>query len=133
MTAKPDVATLVRELRATLDHIGDALVNGRYDDLITTESRLAGVVSGFEASLSGAFTAGGPTVSGSPIPRPPVAELDEALTALRRCQRLGANLTDLSTPWLVAGNPASGAYDRTGVSHGPSYGQAPSTTLQTRA
>jgi hypothetical protein len=128
MTAKPDVAALVRELRATLDHIGDALVNGRYDDLITTESRLAGVVSG----LAVTFTAAGPSV-GSAIPRPPVAELDEALIALRRCQRLGANLTELSMPWLVAGNPASGAYDRTGVSHGPTYGQAPSTTLQTRA
>jgi hypothetical protein len=131
MTAKPDVATLVRELRATLDHIGDALVNGRYDDLITTESRLAGVVSGFTASFPGSFT-DGPSV-GSTIPRPPVADIDDALTALRRCQRLGANLHELSTPWLVAGNPAAGAYDRSGHAHGQRYGQSPSTTLQTRA
>jgi hypothetical protein len=122
MTAKPDVATLVRELRATLDHIGDALVDGRYDDLITTESRLAGVVSGFAV----AFTEGA-------VPRPPFAELDDALVALRRCQRLGANLTELSRPWLVAGNPAAGSYDRSGHAQGQPYGHAPNTTLQTRA
>ena len=130
MTAKPDVATLVRELRATLDHIGDALVNGRYDDLITTESRLAGVVSGFttlSGQSGGTFAAG--LAMGTTIPRPPVAELDEALTALRRCQRLGANLNELSAPWLAVGHPASGAYDRSGQTHGQSH----STTLQTRA
>jgi hypothetical protein len=126
MTAKPDVATLVRELRATLDHIGDALVDGRYDDLMTTESRLAGVVSGFNAFFSGAFTEG-------PAPRPPFTELDEALVALRRCQRLGANLTELSAPWLVAGNPAAGSYDRSGHTQGQPYGHASNTTLQTRA
>jgi hypothetical protein len=118
MTAKPDVATLVRELRATLDHIGDALVNGRYDDLITTESRLASVVSHFaEASAAG------------PIPRPIASELEDALTALRRCQRLGANFTDLSTAWLAAGHPHSNAYDRAGRAHA----QASATTLETRA
>jgi hypothetical protein len=126
MTAKPDVATLVRELRATLDHIGDALVTGRYDDLMSTESRLAGVVSGFNTFFSAAFTEG-------PAPQPPFAELDDALVALRRCQRLGANLTELSTPWLVAGNPAAGAYDRSGHAQGQPYGHAGNTTLQTRA
>ena len=34
LITKPDVAALVRELRATLDQIGDALVNGSFDDLI---------------------------------------------------------------------------------------------------
>jgi hypothetical protein len=118
MTAKPDVATLVRELRATLDHIGDALVNGRYDDLITTESRLAGVVSGFAV----AFAEG-------TAPRMISSELDDALTALRRCQKLGSDFTELSAPWLAAGNPNAGAYDRAGRAQG----QSSSTTLQTRA
>jgi hypothetical protein len=117
MTAKPDVATLVRELRATLDHIGDALVSGRYDDLITTESRLAGVVSGFAV----AFQDGA-------VERPLSSELDDALTALRRCQRLGATLTDLGDHWLQAGYSHTNAYDRSGRSHGP----ASATTLETR-
>lgn len=118
MTATPDVATLVRELRATLDHIGDALVTGRYDDLITTESRLAAVVSGFaHASAAG------------PIPRPAVSELEDALTALRRCQRLGTTFTDMSGTWLSAGHPHSNAYDRAGRAQA----QASATTLETRA
>jgi hypothetical protein len=118
MTATPDVATLVRELRATLDHIGDALVNGRYDDLISTESRLASVVSGFAiASATG------------PLPRPVATELEDALASLRRCQRLGANFTDMSGTWLHAGHPHSNAYDRAGRAHA----QASATTLETRA
>ncbi len=119
MTAKPDVATLVRELRATLDHIGDALVSGRYDDLISTESRLAGVVSGFAV----AFTDG-------PVQRPLASELDDALTALRRCQKLGDTFTDLGERWLNIGaaHPQVGGYDRSGRSHGQA-----SSTLETRA
>jgi hypothetical protein len=118
MTAKPDVATLVRELRATLDHIGDALVSGRYDDLITTESRLAGVVSGFAVAVA----------DGS-ARRPIASELDEALTALRRCQKLGDTFSDLGDTWLNAGLPHSNAYDRAGRAHA----QASATTLETRA
>ncbi len=118
MTAKPDVATLVRELRATLDHIGDALVNGRYDDLITTESRLAAVVSGFAVALANGTNQ-----------RPAPSELDDALTALRRCQRLGANFSELGDAWLYAGNPHADAYDRSGRAHGPTS----ATTLHTRA
>ena len=48
---KPDVAALVRELRATLDQIGDALVNGSFDDLIATESRLAGRTATFDTRV----------------------------------------------------------------------------------
>ena len=120
MTAKPDVATLVRELRATLDHIGDALVNGRYDDLITTESRLAGVVSGIAVALADGTNQ-----------RPASSELDTALTALRRCQRLGATFTELGGAWLAAGNPHASAYDRAGRAHEQS--SSPATTLHTRA
>jgi hypothetical protein len=119
MTAKPDVATLVRELRATLDHIGDALVTGRYDDLITTESRLAGVVSGFAV----AFTDGR-------VQRPLASELEEALTALRRCQKLGGDFTEIGESWLNVGvaHPHVGGYDRSGRSNGQA-----SSTLETRA
>ncbi len=120
MTAKPDVATLVRELRATLDHIGDALVNGRYDGLITTESRLAGVVSGFAVAFADGT-----------IQRPASSELDDALTALRRCQRLGATFSELGGAWLTAGNPHAGAYDRSGRAHAETSASA--TTLHTRA
>jgi hypothetical protein len=118
MTATPDVATLVRELRATLDHIGDALVTGRYDDLITTESRLAGVVSGFAI----AFAEG-------TAPRVVASELDDALIALRRCQKLGTTFTELGLPWLAAGAPHANAYDRAGHTRA----HASSTTLETRA
>ena len=121
MAARPDVATLVRELRATLDQIGDALVNGHYDDLITTESRLAGVVSGFTVALADGT-----------IQRPASSELDAALTALRRCQRLGATFTELGGAWLAAGNPHAGAYDRSGRAQGQSSSAA-ATTLHTRA
>ena len=121
MTAKPDVAALVRELRATLDHIGDALVTGRYDDLITTESRLAGVVSGFAVAFS--------TAPDGQLQRPLASELDDALTALRRCQKLGDTFTDLGESWLNVGvtHPYAGAYDRSGRSHGQA-----SPTLETR-
>jgi prepilin-type processing-associated H-X9-DG protein len=118
MTAKPDVATLVRELRATLDHIGDALVSGRYDDLISTESRLAGVVSGFAVAFADGH-----------VDRPLAAELDDALTALRRCQKLGTTFTDLGETWLNVGHPHAGAYDRSGRSHG----HTSAMTLETRA
>src|SRR5262249_53877797 len=114
MTAKPDVATLVRELTATLDHIGDALVSGRYDDLITTESRLADVVSGFAVAFA----------DGS-VQRPLASELDDALTALRRCQRLGSTFTELGASWLTAGYPHSVHYDRAGRS-----AQALASTLE---
>lgn len=121
MTAKPDVASLVRELRATLDHIGDALVSGRYDDLITTESRLAGVVSGFAVAFSSS--------PDGQVQRPLASELDDALTALRRCQKLGDTFTDLGESWLNVGvtHPYAGAYDRSGRSHGQA-----SPTLETR-
>ena len=124
MTAKPDVASLVRELRATLDHIGDALVSGRYDDLITTESRLAGVVSGFAV----AFAPSNASADGQ-LQRPLASELNDALTALRRCQKLGDTFTDLGESWLNVGvtHPYAGAYDRSGRSHGQA-----SSTLETR-
>ena len=124
MTAKPDVASLVRELRATLDHIGDALVSGRYDDLITTESRLAGVVSGFAV----AFSPSNASADGQ-LQRPLASELNDALTALRRCQKLGDTFTDLGESWLNVGvtHPYAGAYDRSGRSHGQA-----SSTLETR-
>jgi hypothetical protein len=118
MTAKPDVATLVQELRATLDQIGDALVNGSFDDLITTESRLAGIVSGFNVALA----------NGTIAPDIP-SELDDALTALRRCQKLGTTFSEMGASWLAVGHPGAGAYDRSGRAHA----QASSTTIHTRA
>ena len=60
---KPDVAALVRELRATLDQIGDALVNGSFDDLIATESRLAGMAGTFSQAMSAGVLS--PAVPGS--------------------------------------------------------------------
>ena len=98
---KPDVATLVRELRATLDQIGDALVSGVFDDLISTESRLAGIAGGFSIVLG----------SGQVPPTPP-SELDAALASLRRCQRLGSTFTEVGTSWIGVGE--ANAYTRSG-------------------
>ena len=122
MSTKPDVTTLVLELRATLDHIGDALVNGAFDDLIATESRLAGIVGGF-----GLVLGDGASATAAP------SELDEALKALRRCQRLGANFTELRASELhtVWPNAAAGSYDRAGRSHAGVM--PPPTSLKTRA
>jgi hypothetical protein len=120
MTSKPDVATLVQELRATLDHIGDALVNGSFDDLIATESRLAGIVSGFNTTL---------VHGNSPLPPVSRSELDDALSALRRCQKLGATFSDLGAAWMAVGHPRAGAYDRSGRTQA----QDSSTTIHTRA
>jgi hypothetical protein len=120
MTAKPDVATLVQELRATLDHIGDALVNGSFDDLIATESRLAGIVSGFNAALIHETSA---------VPLASPSELDHALSALRRCQKLGGTFTELGAAWMAVGHPRAGAYDRSGRAQA----QDSSTTIHTRA
>jgi hypothetical protein len=106
---KPDVAALVRELRATLDQIGDALVNGSLDDLIATESRLAG--------LAGSFGPGGlghAAIGGALSPAVPPSELDAALTALRRCQRLGDSFSEVGTSWFEVGSGQ--AYTRTGRS-----------------
>lgn len=105
---KPDVASLVRELRATLDQIGDALVSGAFDDLIATESRLAGIAGGFSLVLG----------AGQVPPTPP-SELDAALTALRRCQRLGSSFSEVGTSWIGAGD--ANAYTRSG--------RAPASTL----
>jgi hypothetical protein len=118
----PDVTTLVLELRATLDHIGDALVNGSFDELIATESRLAGLVGGFGLVLN----------HGGPLPSSLPSELDEALTSLRRCQRLGTNYTELRamelrTAWAGVG----GSYNRTG--RAPADLASPQTSLDTRA
>ena len=104
---KPDVAALVRELRATLDQIGDALVNGSFDDLVATESRLAGIAGtfgsgGFENELS----------ANALSPMPSSFELDAALSALRRCQRLGDSFNEVGASWFEAGNGQ--AYTRAG-------------------
>jgi hypothetical protein len=106
---KPDVAALVRELRATLDQIGDALVNGSFDDLIATESRLAG--------MAGTFGAGGfgRAVHESVLsPAVPPSELDAALSALRRCKRLGDSFNEVGASWFEVGSGQ--AYTRTGRS-----------------
>lgn len=123
MSTKPDVTTLVLELRATLDHIGDALVNGAFDELIATESRLAGIVGGFGQVLGDGASA----ITGAP------SELDEALNALRRCQRLGANFMELRASELhtVWPNAANGSYDRAGRSQAGVV--PPPTSLKTRA
>lgn len=115
MGTKPDVTTLVLELRATLDHIGDSLVNGSFDELIATESRLAGIVGGF-----------GQVLGEGALPPSVPSELDEALDALRRCQRLGANFVDMQTTWANLG----GAYDRAGRSDG--HTAPPQTIINTR-
>jgi hypothetical protein len=118
MTPKADVATLVQELRATLDQIGDALVNGSFDDLIATESRLAGIVSGFNTTL----VPGANTTLQSP------SELEDALSALRRCQKLGASFNELGAAWMAVGHPRAGAYDRSGRASAQA-----SCTIHTRA
>ena len=106
---KPDVAALVRELRATLDQIGDALVNGSFDDLVATESRLAGIAgtfgtSGFDQAMSASALS----------PAVPPSEVDAALTALRRCQRLGDSFNEVGASWFEAGGGQ--AYTRAGRS-----------------
>ena len=106
---KPDVAALVRELRATLDQIGDALVNGSLDDLIATESRLAGIAGTFGA---GGF--GQAMSAGALSPAVPPSEVDAALTALRRCQRLGDSFNEVGASWFELGSGQ--AYTRTGRS-----------------
>jgi hypothetical protein len=122
MSTKPDVTTLVLELRATLDHIGDALINGAFDELIATESRLAGIVGGFGQVLGD----GAPTISAP-------SELDGALDALRRCQRLGAVFTEMRTNEMRTAwpNTAAGSYDRAGRSQAGVV--PPPTSLKTRA
>lgn len=120
MTTKPDVATLVRELRATLDQIGDALVNGAFDDLVTTESRLSGIVGGFNQVLA----------DGVPTTAPPFSELEAALAGLRRCQRLGQSFEEAGTSWFTAGDP--NGYTRSGRS-GAGQPQMVRATIDTRA
>jgi hypothetical protein len=120
---KPDVAALVRELRATLDQIGDALINGSLDDLIATESRLAGIASTFGTGTFGAGTFGGAfgadgfgqTMSANALsPAVPPSELDAALSALRRCQRLGDSFNEVGASWFEVGGGQ--AYTRAGRS-----------------
>jgi hypothetical protein len=104
---KPDVAALVRELRATLDQIGDALVNGSFDDLIATESRLAGIAGSF-----GPGTLGQAMSEGVLSPVVPPSEVDAALSALRRCQRLGDSFNEVGASWFELGSGQ--AYSRAG-------------------
>jgi hypothetical protein len=105
---KPDVAALVRELRATLDLIGDALVNGSLDDLIATESRLAGIAGSLGPGFGQAMTLSALS------PAVPPTEVDAALTALRRCQRLGDSFNEVGASWFEVGSGQ--AYTRTGRS-----------------
>jgi hypothetical protein len=118
-STRQDVGALVRELKATLDQIGDALVNGTFDDLIATESRLAGIAGGFSQVL------------GDPpsMPTAPPSELDAALAALRRCQRLGSSFTDVGTSWLGVGE--ANAYTRSGRSP-VRLTRVPKTTIDMR-
>ena len=76
LATKPDVAALVRELRATLDQIGDALVNGSFDDLVATESRLAGIAGTFGASGFGT------AMSANEFSPVPPSEVDAALSGV---------------------------------------------------
>jgi hypothetical protein len=103
-----DVAALVRELRATLDQIGDALVNGSLDDLIATESRLAGLAGTFAGGFGQAMSAN----ALSPVVPP--SEVDAALSALRRCQRLGDSFNEVGASWFEVGGGQ--AYTRAGRS-----------------
>jgi hypothetical protein len=104
---KSDVAALVRELRATLDQIGDALVNGSLDDLIATESRLAGI-----AGLLGPGNFSQAMSASALSPVVPPSEVDAALTALRRCQRLGDSFNEVGASWFEVGSGQ--AYTRAG-------------------
>jgi hypothetical protein len=106
---KPDVAALVRELRATLDQIGDALVNGSLDDLIATESRLAGIAGTFGDSGFGQAAS-----ADALFPAVPPSEVDAALSALRRCQRLGDSFNEVGASWFEVGSGQ--AYTRAGRS-----------------
>ena len=108
LTQKPDVAALVRELRATLDQIGDALVNGSFDDLIATESRLAGIAGSLGP---GTFSQ---AMSASALSPAVPSEVDAALTALRRCQRLGDSFNEVGASWFEVGSGQ--AYTRAGRS-----------------
>ncbi len=112
-TIMADVDHLVQQLKATLDAVGNALVEGGLDDLVAAETQLAALVSGLgQAMESGALTA---------IP----SEIDAALDALRRCQRLGSSFETLSGRWLETGEAS---YDRSGRA----AGLAAASTLNTR-
>ena len=92
-----------------MDQIGDALVNGSFDDLIATESRLAGI-----AGSLGPGSFGQAMHEGVISPAVPPSEVDAALTALRRCQRLGDSFNEVGASWFEVGSGQ--AYTRTGRS-----------------
>jgi hypothetical protein len=103
-------ATLLHDLRLSLEALGDALARGDLAELLPIEDRLAGAVDRLPALLLAARD----TVE-HPIERADLAARAGAVAeALRRCRRLGAGLGEVVRATLEAQGRTAG-YDRAGT------------------
>jgi hypothetical protein len=95
VTPTPDSLT---HLRLALDALADALLTGRPDDVLAVEATLGHAVAAFQRDDS--------------LRVAPAGELRRSLfdlqLRLRRCERLGRALTDLTPPASAAGYGPSG-------------------------
>jgi len=89
MTSNAGLGELVRELRATLEAISLGLVEGLPDRLLDAEPRLADIAARFASFPLSEVASLRPELERL---RP---DLIGAQAALRRCERLGANVVSL--------------------------------------
>jgi hypothetical protein len=100
----------LRDLRQSLDALGDALARGEMAGLLAIEDRLAAAVDRLPALLLAARAS-----TERPIERAELAERAAAVgEALRRCRRLGGGLLDIVHASLEAQGRDAG-YDRAGT------------------
>jgi hypothetical protein len=107
MTPKVGLGELVRELRATLETIGDGLVDGRPERLLDAEPRLAALVARLAAH--------------APEDTAPHRDaLRDARAALRRCEQLGDTIFALNDVYATRQGYGPSGLVRTGPAATPS-------------
>lgn len=109
----------VRALRDVLDGIGRSLVSFDLDELLAAGPALDTILDALQRFVSsGSAPAIRSALRGEGITE---EEIVAARDALRRCQRLGASLDDLTRISVSARNALLGlGYDRSGHKRGPS-------------
>lgn len=121
MTSEPGPGVAVVSLHVALDSTADALAGPRLDALLASEAGLAAALEG----LPPVENVKSLTADDRAQLR---AQLEGALLSLRRCERLGASLTDFVRASLLA-QGRTGSYGRSGVESEP---VARSASLNTR-
>jgi len=104
----PSGLTALQDLRSALARVGDALAAGQPGALLACEPLVAEALAHLQAALPASLDSLDDNLRDRMR-----REVAASFHALRRCERLGASLTDVARAVLVAQGRAGG-YDRDG-------------------